>query len=92
MKDIKIWKDLGKTNISKDEEAFGHHILINIFFVTLNVFSKISKNARFIFSPEMGQKINFMGLIMKFQFLHQGATMNFFYCPTQSSYMKILFS
>ena len=36
---------------------------------------------QFIFSPEMGQKINFMGLIMKFQFLSQEAIMNFFIAP-----------
>ena len=36
---------------------------------------------QFIFSPEMGQKINFMGLIMKFQFLPQEANMNFFIAP-----------
>ena len=36
---------------------------------------------QFIFSPEMGQKINFMGLIMKFQFLPQEAIMNFFIAP-----------
>ena len=29
----------------------------------------------------MGQKINFMGLIMKFQFLPQEAIMNFFIAP-----------
>ena len=36
---------------------------------------------QFIFSPEMVQKINFMGLIMKFHFLPQEAIMNFFIAP-----------
>ena len=45
---------------------------------------------QFIFSPEMGQKINFMGLIMKIHFLPQEAIMNFFIAPHK--YMKIIFS
>ena len=36
---------------------------------------------QFIFSPEMGQKINFMGLIMKIHFLPQEAIMNIFITP-----------
>ena len=45
---------------------------------------------QFIFSPEMGQKINFTGLIMKFQFLPQEAIMNFFNAP-QKVYENFFF-
>ena len=52
-----------------------------LFSIMLNIFSITVKNVRFIYSPQKEQKINFMGQIINFHFMPQGAKMNFFIAP-----------